>query len=241
MKDRFAFAKPAASGEEACGRPGEQISIEGGAMSKTLLRLSVPALVLTISILLPVSAFSQNRVMSRLRFEAHGWTDRTAGVWVDGQYVGYVKELHGDKTVFLLPGKHQVQVREAGYGKLTQNLVASPGQTYLIAVKLQPDPSAHYSSTPAVVKIHINPGRAAVFVDGMYAGHADEFDGHGDQLLLNPGKHKIDVALPGYRAFTTEVSLQPKQVFKVETSLVPGSVLRADANLRETSEPSTEE
>lgn len=208
---------------------------------KTRFRQAVSTIGLTMIILLPLAAFPQNRVMGRLHFEAQGWINQTAGVWVDGQYVGYVKELHGNKTVFLLPGRHQIQVREAGYGELTQDLVFNPGKTYQIDVNLQRDPNAHYSSSPAIVKIHIDPGRAAVFVDGMYAGHADEFAGHGDQLLLDPGKHKIDIALPGYRAMSTEVSLQPNQIFKLETRLVPGSVLSADENLHEPPEASKEE
>lgn len=186
----------------------------------------------TLVLLLPLAAFPQNRVMGQLRFDARGWTNNSAGVWVDGQYVGYIKELHGKRKILLLPGKHTIQVREAGYQDFSDNLVAAPGKVYAIPVSLQKDPSAHYSSSPAVVKIHIRPDRAAVFVDGMYAGHADQFDGRGKELLLTPGNHKIDITMPGFRSFTTQVSLLPKQVFKLETRLAPGSVLRADANLR---------
>jgi hypothetical protein len=202
-------------------------------MLSTFPKRRLLGLVLGILIfLVPVAGFAQNnKVMGRLQFDAHGWTNKTAGVWVDKQYVGYVKELHGNRTIFLLPGEHVVQIREAGYQELTENLVVSPGLAYSIAGDLQRDPAAHYSSTPAIVEIYIDPGRAAVFVDGMYAGHADEFDGGGNELLLNPGKHKIAITLPGYKTFSTDVSLAANQVFKLQTKLVAGSILRTDANI----------
>ena len=49
--------------------------------------------------------------------------EKTAGVWVDGQYVGFVKELTGDKKITLLPGKHEVLVRQAWYKDYVENVV----------------------------------------------------------------------------------------------------------------------
>jgi hypothetical protein len=45
---------------------------------------------------------------------------------------------------------------------------------------------------------------------------------------LSPGKHQIKIALPGYRDFTTEVNLLPKQKFTLRTDLVAGSITQAD-------------
>ena len=42
--------------------------------------------------------------MGQVEFEGKTKPEKTAGVWVDGQYVGYVNELKGDKKVLLLPG-----------------------------------------------------------------------------------------------------------------------------------------
>ena len=53
-----------------------------------------PAL-LTIIALLSL-ARAEDRVQSELRFKGHNKAEKTAGVWVDGQYVGSVKELSGD-------------------------------------------------------------------------------------------------------------------------------------------------
>jgi hypothetical protein len=36
---------------------------------------------------------AEDRVQAELRFAAHNKDEKTAGVWVDGQYVGFVKNL----------------------------------------------------------------------------------------------------------------------------------------------------
>src|SRR5207249_8307056 len=81
-------------------------------------------------------AHAQDRVQSELRFTGHNKAEKTAGVWVDGQYVGYVKELSGDKKITRLPGKHDVVVRQAWYTDYTQQVILEPGQAQLINVSL---------------------------------------------------------------------------------------------------------
>ena len=46
---------------------------------------------------------AENRVLAEVRFITHNRAEKTAGVWVDGQYLGYAKELTGDKKLLLLP------------------------------------------------------------------------------------------------------------------------------------------
>jgi len=58
---------------------------------------------------------SGSKVMGELKFDGVTKIEREAGVWVDGNYVGYLKELKGDKKVLLLPGEHKVAVRQSGY------------------------------------------------------------------------------------------------------------------------------
>ena len=83
----------------------------------------------------------------------------------------------------------------------------------------------------AELKIAATPSRAAVFVDGQYAGHADEFDGVGKAMLLTPGQHRLHVALPGYLPFDTSVDLRPQQKLKIQTDLVKGSITEAGAQV----------
>src|ERR1700747_1855134 len=73
---------------------------------------------------------AQDRVQSELRFAAHSKDEKTAGVWVDGQYVGFVKELSGDKKLTLLPGKHQIVIRQAWYDEFVAQIILAPCKTH---------------------------------------------------------------------------------------------------------------
>src|SRR5678815_6155496 len=79
---------------------------------------------------------AEDRVQSELRCAAHSKDEKTAGVWVDGQYVGFVKELAGDKKLTLLPGKHEIVIRQAWYNEFVQQIILEPGQSYEVKVEL---------------------------------------------------------------------------------------------------------
>ena len=68
--------------------------------------------------------------------------DKTSGVWVHGQYVGYVKEVTGDKKLLLLPGEHEIAVRQAGYIEQVQRVTVEPGKKTTIDISMQKDPKA---------------------------------------------------------------------------------------------------
>jgi hypothetical protein len=46
--------------------------------------------------------------------------EETSGVWIDGQYVGYLRELKGSKKILLLPGEHEITIRQGGYVDFVQ-------------------------------------------------------------------------------------------------------------------------
>ncbi len=173
-------------------------------------------------------AHAEDRVQSELRFEGHNKAEKTAGVWIDGQYVGFVKELKGDKKIVLLPGKHGVVVRQAWYNDYNQQVVLEPGQTQVIKVSLAR--AAHPSTQAAAtgeLKIEATPTRAAVFVDNQFAGHVEGFSGPGWAMLLTRGRHSVRVAWPGYLPFDTMVDLRPHQKLRIKTDLAKGSIVEA--------------
>jgi hypothetical protein len=186
----------------------------------------------------PVPAQNQNQnpvansVMGQVDFKGVMKSDKESGVWVDNQYVGYVKELKGTKRVMLLPGEHQISVRQAGFLNEDQKVVIEPGKVTQITVRLEKDPNAVYSKVTAQVKIDVTPDRAAVFLDGAFAGSVSDFKGVGKAMLIAPGKHKIKIDLAGYRPFETEINLLPNQKFTLKTDLVEGSILQADPAIK---------
>src|SRR5580765_1902073 len=188
-------------------------------------RRSLPALFAIIALVGLVHA--EDRVQSELKFVGHNKAEKTAGVWVDGQYVGFVKELTGDKKIVLLPGKHDVVVRQAWYKDYAEQVILEPGKTSLINVSLVRDEHPNTREATGELKISATPTRAAVFVDNQFAGHVDEFDGAGKAMLLTPGRHSVRVALPGYLPFETVVDLRPHQKLKIKTDLAKGSITEA--------------
>jgi hypothetical protein len=162
---------------------------------------------------------AQNAVMGEVQFEGKTKIEKTSGVWVDGQYVGYLKELKGSKKVMLLPGDHEISVRQAGYQDFTQHITVQPGSTQIISVVMQKAATGAMPAVTAEVKLSVNPSRAAVFVDGQFIGHVGEFQGAGHGLLVAPGAHKIKIALPGYKTFESDINPIANQKVEVKTEL----------------------
>jgi hypothetical protein len=180
----------------------------------------------------PPPPTSGSKVLGEIKLEGATKVEKEAGVWVDGNYVGYLKELKGDKRLLLLPGEHQIAVRQSGYDDFQQQVIVEPSQVHNVAVKLTLSPHAITPDVTSTLKLTVEPGRAAVFLDGKFVGHASEFGGALHSMLLSPGKHRIKVELPGYRTFETEVNLLVNQKSEVKTELVKGSIEQAGPEIK---------
>src|SRR5271154_3787044 len=97
--------------------------------------------VLLLAIALCPWTFAENTVMGEIQLEGKSHVEKTSGVWVDGQYVGYLKELKGSKKVLLLPGEHTISVRQDGYQDFTQRVMVEPGQKQVVSVLMQKAPT----------------------------------------------------------------------------------------------------
>jgi hypothetical protein len=181
-----------------------------------------------IAVLLPSVVVAQNQLLGEVEILGKTKIDKTSGVWVDGQYLGYVEELTGDKKILLLPGDHEIDVRQAGYIEQGQKITVEPGKKTTINVSMQLDPKAQFpTGVTSQVKLHVTPDRAAVFVDDAYVGTTKEFGGVGRAMVIAPGRHHVKIALAGYQDFTTEVNLRPSQKITIKTDLIPGSITQA--------------
>jgi len=160
-----------------------------------------------------------NDILGEIQLEGATKVEKTSGVWVDGQYLGYLRELKGSKKILLLPGEHEISVRQNGYEDFTRKLTLQPGQKQTVLVKMVKDLRFKMPPVTAEIKLSVNPDRAAVFLDGLFVGHAGEFGGVAKSLLVAPGHRKITVSLPGYQTFSTELDLAPNQKFQIKTDL----------------------
>src|SRR5437868_14344122 len=98
--------------------------------------MSIRRVMLIVLILLIGMVCAEDRLQSELRFAAHTKDEKTAGVWVDWQYVGFVKELAGGKKLMLLPGQHEIVIRQAWYNEFVKQVFLEPGQIQQIDVAL---------------------------------------------------------------------------------------------------------
>ena len=193
----------------------------------------VPVVAGLILLLSAAGSYADNRVMGEVQFEGASKAERDSGVWVDGQYLGYLKELKGDKKVMLLPGEHEISVRQAGLDDFVRKIVVEPGQKQMVRVVMRKSVGWETPSAIATLKLTVQPNRAAVFLDDRYIGHVGEFGGKFHSLLIAAGKHRVKIELPGYRTFETEVNLLAGQKSEVKTDLVKGSIEQNDATMKQ--------
>jgi hypothetical protein len=180
----------------------------------------------------PVHA--QDRIVGEIQFLTSSKIVKTSGVWIDGLYVGYLGELKGMNRLRLLPGEHEISVRQAGYSDFNQKVVIEPRMVVDVRVSMETDPRFIYPDpkTGSSVRLNVQPGRAAVFLDDNYVGTVDDFYGLDHAMLVVPGKHNLKIALAGFKTFQTEVDLAPRQKFEIRTNLMTGSINDAGSSIR---------
>jgi len=77
------------------------------------------------------------------------------------------------------------------------------------------------SAQTGKLKTKIKPGDAAVFINGEYYGHADEFNGPGQHLSLTPGEYKLRCTLAYYQDHEETVTIEPGEKTVVKHQMAP--------------------
>jgi PEGA domain len=79
------------------------------------------------------------------------------------------------------------------------------------------NPSAGLGS----LRLKIRPNKGQVFVDGVFVGGVDEFDGTFQKLKLEQGTHRVEVRLIGYEPLVFDVEIRRGQQSLFEGQLRP--------------------
>jgi len=189
---------------------------------KTLFLAPLLALSLGLPGLLN-QARAGNEILGELALKPATRVEKNAGVWVDGQYMGFLKELKGKRKVLLVPGDHQIAFKLAGFLDLERTISMRPGERKTYRVQMEENSKARYPDIAETGRVYIDvePERAAVFVDGHYAGHVDEFNGRRG-MRVSAGNHEFKITLPGYQSFVTQLTVNKGQRYRVETELARG-------------------
>jgi hypothetical protein len=81
-----------------------------------------------------------------------------------------------------------------------------------------------YSSYRAgSVRVMVEPRDTRVYVDGYYAGIADDFDGIFQRLNLAPGRHDVSLRLDGYRTHNVKVYVPYDGTLKLHHRMARGT------------------
>lgn len=205
------------------------------------MRRSITILGLCLLFVAP-DGFAVNPMLGEVQIVAASRIERDAGVWLDNQYIGHVKNLRGSGKLVLVPGEHRLVFKLIGYEDLASTIAVEPGGStrYRVAMRRAPDLDYPEREETARLRLSVKPAEAAIFVDDTYVGHVKRFNGR-QGMRLSAGTYRFTIALPGYQAFETELTLHPGQTYRIKTDL-PKEALNAQADLltaREAEDPST--
>lgn len=174
-------------------------------------------------------------------------TPNDAEVFVDGYYAGRVDDYDGPfQRLHVEAGQREIVVYKTGFRPIRERLYMSPYSTRKIAGKLEPlgpgekdegvpkpaqappsprgagpnDPNAPVGSVDArsgILAVRVQPGDVDLIIDGeRWPGQPGE-----DRLLLelSEGQHTVEIQKTGYRMFSTEVVIRPRQTTPLNVSL----------------------
>lgn len=137
-----------------------------------------------------------------------------AGVFVDGKYVGPAANFKVGRTYELAPGTHDVKLVDPRFETIDTKVTITAGKKTVLKETMKPVEVAK----PPFGKLRTeNPDHfAAVYVNGAFVGHVDEFSNPFQTLELNPGKYEVKIVpVNGQNPVTQTVTIE-----KDKTTLV---------------------
>jgi hypothetical protein len=150
-------------------------------------------------------------------------TEKDSGVWVDAEYIGYLRDFWGNKKILLAPGEHEISIRKFGYRNFVQKVGIEPARTLFLPIMLEIDVAAQYpTQNTATLKIVATPLESAVLIDGAYVGYAGQVSGVFKSLTVASGRRRVRIEMQGYRPYETEIELTAGRTSEVKTALIQG-------------------
>lgn len=172
-------------------------------------------------------------------------TPGRAVVEVDGEEVGYARDYSGAwDRLELRPGRHEISLSAPGHKTLRIEFEARPGSFHRLELELEQgegtDPRSitigesgarrrspredEARGTPkrGFLAVRVEPGDAAVYLDGEFLGSGGELARLHGAVAVAPGPHRIEAARPGYRSESREVTVEADGRIEVEFALKRG-------------------
>lgn len=137
-----------------------------------------------------------------------------AGVFVDGKYVGPAANFKVPQTYTLAPGEHEVRLVDPRYEEITRKVTIVAGKKTVLKETMTALPLA---KPPFGTLRTENPDHfAAVYVNGHFMGHVDEFSNFAQGLLLNPGTYEVRIVPVNGSPVTKTVTIEVNKTVLVK-------------------------
>jgi hypothetical protein len=112
-----------------------------------------------------------------------------AGIFVDGNYLGPVANFGWSLTYKVPAGEHEIRLSDPRYEDLVKSVTIAPGKLTTISQKMTALPPAQPPF--GMVRTVAADKFTAVYVNGKFVGHTDEFSNPYQGLLLHPGEYML--------------------------------------------------
>ena len=152
-----------------------------------------------------------------------------ADVYVDGEYKGIAKDFScTPHCLTLIAGNHSISLRKEGYktAYFTTNVLPRHRIEIDVALALLADKKIESESTyqlelnkTGFLVLQVAPEDASVYIDGNFYGIASQFVESQGSLVLRSGKHRVELAKPGYLTYTKNVKISDGKVEKIIVTL----------------------
>jgi hypothetical protein len=114
-----------------------------------------------------------------------------AGVFIDGKYVGPAANFRIARKYAVPVGEHEVTLNDPRFQEYTTKVTITAGKTTVISQTLTPVPLI--KPPYGELRTEGPDSFAAVYVNGKFMGHVDEFSNFAQRLLLNPGEYTVKI------------------------------------------------
>lgn len=133
-----------------------------------------------------------------------------AGVFVDGKYLGPAANFKVGRSYQVAAGDHELKLVEPRYEEIVKKITIVAGKKLTVTetMKAIPLPQPPFGTLRTENVDHF----AAVYVNGKFMGHVDEFSNSHQGLLLNPGTYEVKIEpVSGGTPITQTVTITANQ------------------------------
>jgi hypothetical protein len=140
---------------------------------------------------------------------------KTAGLFVDDKYVGPACSFAFEVKYPIPAGEHEITLKDPRYQDFSTKAQILAGKTTRLSYSLLHATPA----SPPFGTLRIQGGSSwydAVYLNGKFMGHLDEFNNSLQGVLLNPGEYILKVVSPsGNQELEEKIKIEEKKTTRI--------------------------